>query len=371
MKQEEETQPFSEEVQNLRKQIDMQEAISKNVCSQYSGTICVDLDTDTYRYVDVQETNFMKKIPESGSYGEFIERYCNDFVYPQDKQSVMKHLQFSDFERNAAEEYGYKRRYIQYRRLYDEHYEWVELMLSRKIVGPRILILALRNINDETKRQFRQERMLRRQNDLISNSYWKTVDLMASLLEHRSLESGGHIRRIKSYVKLILDYAAPLYPEQQLDDRKKEIIVNLSALHDIGKIGISDAILQKPGRLTAAEYEIMKTHTNLGAEIAKMIPNVSGGPVYAEMSYEICRFHHERYDGKGYPAGLLGEDIPFCAQVVGIADVYDALTSERVYKPAYSREKATQMIFHGDCGAFSDRLLRAFENAVGGGIFTL
>ncbi len=369
MTEEEGKEQIIDEVEHLKRQIGLQEEISRNVCSQYTGTICVDLHTKKYRYVEVKDPVFMEKIPEVGDYRNFVDLYCDHFVYAQDRERVRKHLLLSDFEWEAVEEYGYKRIYLQYRRIFGGRTEWVELMISQKVSNPRILLLALRNINEDKKQQLLQERLLRRQNQLISDNYWKTVELMASLLEHRSLESGGHIKRIKYYVKTILDQAAPLYPEQHLNEEKKKIIVDLSVLHDIGKIGIPDSILQKPGKLTPTEYEIMKTHTNIGAEIAKMIPNVTASPVYAEMSYEICRFHHERYDGKGYPAGFVGEEIPFCAQVVGIADVYDALTSERVYKPAYSHNEAIYMIFHGECGAFSERLLRAFENAVGGGIF--
>ena len=114
----------------------------------------------------------------------------------------------------------------------------------------------------------------------------------------------------------------------------------------------------------------MQKHADIGAQIANKIPNISADPLYVKMSCDICKYHHERYDGNGYPEGLRGDEIPFCAQIVAIADVYDALTSERVYKPAYSHQTAVRMILDGECGVFSDRLLTAFQNAVGGGIYS-
>ena len=129
-----------------------------------------------------------------------------------------------------------------------------------------------------------------------------------------------------------------------------------SALHDIGKIGIDEKILNKPGKLTKEEFDIMKTHTLIGATMLENL-KMYQGEILLEVAYQICRWHHERYDGKGYPDGLKGEEIPISAQVVSLADVYDALVSDRVYKKAYSHEKAMEMILNGECGVFNPLLL--------------
>lgn len=134
------------------------------------------------------------------------------------------------------------------------------------------------------------------------------------------------------------------------------MITTASALHDIGKMGINENILNKPGRLTKEEFEEMKKHTLIGASMLKSLELYQDEKL-VQIAYQICRWHHERYDGKGYPDGLKGEEIPIAAQVVSIADVYDALTSERVYKPAYTHEKAIEMILNGECGAFSPLML--------------
>ena len=133
-----------------------------------------------------------------------------------------------------------------------------------------------------------------------------------------------------------------------------------SALHDVGKIAIPDSILLKPGKLTPEEYEYMKSHSVRGCELVENIKDI-WDEEYAKLSYDICRYHHERYDGKGYPDGLAGDDIPIAAQIVSVADVYDALVSKRVYKDAYGKEQAFRMITTGECGVFSPKLLKCFK----------
>ena len=136
------------------------------------------------------------------------------------------------------------------------------------------------------------------------------------------------------------------------------LISMASSLHDIGKIAISEEVLNKPGRLTDEEFEIIKTHAAIGADILLSLPADQQSVPLVRMAFEICRWHHERYDGKGYPDGLKGDDIPIAAQVVALADVYDALTSERCYKKAYSHEDALNMILDGQCGSFNPLLLQ-------------
>lgn len=136
----------------------------------------------------------------------------------------------------------------------------------------------------------------------------------------------------------------------------RELITTASALHDIGKIAIDSKILNKPGKFTDEEYEIMKTHTVIGAQILDKLEMYRNEPL-VKIACQICRHHHERYDGRGYPDGLKGDDIPIAAQVVSVADVYDALVSKRVYKKSFSSEKAIEMIFNGECGSFNPILL--------------
>lgn len=196
----------------------------------------------------------------------------------------------------------------------------------------------------------------------LKQSNQNIIDILGTVVECRNLESGVHVKHVKEYTKILARQLKMDYPEYGLTDAKIEVIVNASALHDIGKIAIPDEILLKPGKLTREEFEYMKSHTTRGCEI---LQNIKGtwGQDYDKYCYEICRHHHERYDGKGYPDGLVGDAIPIAAQLVSIADVYDALVAERVYKEAFSKDQAFGMIMQGECGVFSPKILEAFQKA--------
>lgn len=190
------------------------------------------------------------------------------------------------------------------------------------------------------------------------------VNTLATITEFRSLESGQHIFRIRKFTEILLEEVAQSFPEYELDRKKIATISSASALHDIGKISIPDAILNKPGKLTREEFEAMKAHTTDGCRILDGMTQVVDRE-YMRYAYNICRYHHERWDGRGYPDGLQGENIPICAQVVSIADVYDALTTKRVYKGAIPHEETMNMILNGECGTFNPRLLECFKQVSG------
>lgn len=181
------------------------------------------------------------------------------------------------------------------------------------------------------------------------------INILSHIVEFRNGESGLHVIHIKTATSLLLSALSEKYPELNLDRDRINLISMASALHDIGKIVIPEHILNKPGRFTPEEFEIMKKHSAAGADILKEF-NSNGNPLI-EVAYEICRWHHERFDGRGYPDGLKGSEIPISAQVVAIADVYDALTSERCYKAAIPHEEALQMIADGKCGTFDPLLI--------------
>lgn len=186
------------------------------------------------------------------------------------------------------------------------------------------------------------------------------VETLATLIEFRDCESGEHVKRISGLTKMLMKQVSDMYPEYHLPQSEIDKIGTSSILHDVGKISIPDSILNKPGRLTNEEFATMKLHTVKGCEILQSIPNMMDKGIY-DYSYDICRHHHERWDGRGYPDGLSGDDISIWAQVVSVADVYDALTSERVYKKAYDHSKAVDIIYNGECGTFNPKLLEAFK----------
>ena len=188
------------------------------------------------------------------------------------------------------------------------------------------------------------------------------INILSHIVEFRNGESGLHVLHIQTATEILLHTLVQQTDRYKLTSADISLISTASALHDIGKINIPESILNKPGKLTKEEFDTMKTHTTIGAEILDKLPFQQESDL-VKTAYAICRWHHERYDGRGYPDGLKGEQIPIAAQVVAMADVYDALTSERCYKKAYSHDTAIQMILNGECGAFNPLLLQCLQEA--------
>lgn len=186
------------------------------------------------------------------------------------------------------------------------------------------------------------------------------VDILSHIVEFRNGESGLHVLHIRTITEILLEQLSNTCKQYELTPAKIALITNASALHDIGKISIAEDILNKPGKLTPEEFEIMKAHSSIGAQMLESLTYYQDEEL-VQVAHDICRWHHERYDGRGYPDGLKGNEIPIAAQVVALADVYDALTSKRVYKPAYSHQQALQMILGGECGVFNPTLLDALK----------
>ncbi len=219
-------------------------------------------------------------------------------------------------------------------------------IVRRRVMNTLMLVSKQKKlVHMVTDQIFKREKM----NNLM-------ITVLSHIVEFRNGESGLHVLHIKTITELLLQNLVIKTDKYNLSPVDISLISTASALHDIGKIAIPDPILNKPGKLTPEEYEIIKTHSELGALMLDDldIPQDEHLIVYAR---QICRWHHERYDGKGYPDGLKGEEIPIAAQVVSIADVFDALTSERVYKKAFSHEVALQMIANGECGQFNPLLI--------------
>ena len=226
---------------------------------------------------------------------------------------------------------------------------------------PHVVKRRVQNIIELNLHKLNQEELIEEQAAKLRESNAVMVDALSSIIEYRSVETGQHVKRIRMFTQILLEDVARSYPEFGLTEQNISIIVSASSMHDIGKIAIPDSILNKPGRLTPEEFEIMKTHAVKGWELLAGLDRMSDRE-YLQYAYNICRYHHERWDGKGYPDGLKGESIPVYAQVVGIADCYDALTTDRVYKKALSPEVAFNMILNGECGSFSPKLLECFKN---------
>ncbi len=187
-----------------------------------------------------------------------------------------------------------------------------------------------------------------------------TINVLGSVVEFRNGESGMHVPHIYAMTEILLQNLLKISDKYKLTPQEISLIATASAMHDVGKISVDEKILNKPGKLTAGEFELVKKHTVYGSDMLEKIPFNRNAPLLGRAK-EICRWHHERYDGKGYPDGLRGDAIPIAAQVVGLADAYDALTSDRPYKKAYSHDAAVEMIVNGECGAFNPVLIKALK----------
>ncbi len=223
-----------------------------------------------------------------------------------------------------------------------------------------IIELYEHRISIEHELEIRTQELIESKRKIEQSNIFLT-NALSSVVEFRSQESGEHIQRVKNLTRIMLRHWRALFGENQFTDEQIELIVNASALHDVGKIAIPDSILLKPGRLTEEEYEEMKKHTVYGCQMLEHFKQEENE--FYQYCYDICRYHHERYDGRGYPDKLTGDNIPVWAQVVSIVDVYDALVNKRVYKASFTIEETYRMIHRGECGTFSPKLLECFDDA--------
>ena len=230
-------------------------------------------------------------------------------------------------------------------RPFDAHVVYQRVLNTIKLYAKQRRLITL--VSDQMYERDKNNRMM--------------VSILSQIVEFRNGESGSHVVNIKRITELLLDRLPMRTNKYTLSSTEQLLIPMAAALHDIGKIGIDDKILNKPGRLTKEEFEIMKTHSAIGANMLESLEQFHDEPLI-KIAHDICRWHHERYDGRGYPDGLKGDEIPISAQIVSIADVYDALVSERVYKKAYTHEKAIDMILNGECGTFNPVLLECLKD---------
>ena len=239
-----------------------------------------------------------------------------------------------------------------------------ELGASDYVTRPFDARIVYRRVTNTIKLYAKQRRLVQMVSDQIrarENNTDMLVGVLSHIVEFRNGESGAHVRHIRIITELLLHRLLEISSQYPITAEQQDNIPLASALHDIGKIGIDEKILNKPGKLTPEEFEVVKTHSMLGAEMLHQLENFNEQPLL-QTAYEITRWHHERWDGRGYPDGLKGDAIPISAQLVALADVYDALTSERCYKKAFSHEKAVQMILNGECGAFNPLLLQCLTD---------
>lgn len=238
-----------------------------------------------------------------------------------------------------------------------------EMGITDYITRPFDSVIVKKRVQNTLELYANQKRLI---NVVVDQVYEKEenssimIGILSNVLGFRNSESSEHILHIRTATEMMLRKLVKTTDVYHLTETDIAIITTASSLHDIGKIGIPEGILNKPGRLTDEEFKIMKTHSEIGASLIRDM-NFSESKPLVHTAWEICRWHHERWDGKGYPDGLKGEEIPISAQVVSIVDVYDALTSERCYKKAFDHDTAVKMILEGQCGQFNPILLKCLK----------
>lgn len=317
------------------------------------------------KYQVVEAANGLEALEAIDTYGERIAIILLDIVMPKlDGFGVLGKLE----ERGLIERYPvFLITAEDSDEIINKGYDMGVVDVINKPFNPSIIRRRVKNTIELYERRFRMESIIEEQTREIEIQAAKLretslamVDTLSTVIEFRDCESGQHIKRIRTMTKILLEALGSADPAYIFTPAQIAEISVASAMHDVGKIAIPDYILNKPGRLTAEEFEIMKEHTVRGCEILDSVELLTNSDSYVYYR-DICRWHHEKWDGRGYPDGLKGEEIPIWSQVVALADCYDALVSKRVYKPAYTHEKAVQMILAGECGQFNPELLKAFS----------
>ena len=294
----------------------------------------------------------------------------DNIVFEEDRESFDRSTKYGKIINHLNSNPAY---FVNFRANINDKLEYYQAKFTaNKIDGVLVgFVVGIRTVDEETKDSIAQQKELEQtvfnrtvelqsKNKALNRMNAEIVELLGDVVESRDEESGEHIRRVKGFTYILAEQVKEDLPEYGLTQQDVNLISSASALHDLGKIMISDTILLKPGKLTKDEFDVMKTHCLKGCEILKKAPK-DWSEAYVKTSMDICCCHHEKWDGCGYPMGLKEDEIPISAQIVSIADCFDALTTKRVYKEAYSCDQAFNMILSGECGVFSKKLLNCFE----------
>ncbi len=326
-----------------------------------------------YRVGDLFKAKF-DRFEEERNFHVLLEQLATAFVIEDDRKRFLKETKKAYIIKHLIKDSIY---FVNFRiKVYDAilyyQFKFVADVADGKMYG---FIIGFHSVDDELRKEKEQQEKLEQmvyertiqleeKNQSLNRMNNDIIELMGNVVEGRDAESGEHVKRVKGFTNILAIQVMTDLPEYGLTPEKVDIITSASALHDVGKITIPDNILLKPGRLNDEEFKMMQRHTVNGCKLLESMP-ADWGKQYLQTSLDICRHHHEKYDGRGYPDKLSGDDIPISAQIVSIADCYDALVSKRVYKDAYSCEQAFNMICNGECGVFSPKLLACFAKCKG------
>ena len=356
-----------EETMAINRCLEEDRFCSRNLEDTYFGRFYVvlklNLKEKSYECVYSHIREVYEKVRKTKSYEEFINQYIERYVYTSDKKMVHDFLSSEGLEERLVD--GCMEKDLPYRRITGKDknaYVWME---AKKYIdaNENTAIITLHNEKIVQNTVIRMEQELVKKEQDMAKQYWDMVSLLTTVLNHNHLVEAGYQDDISFYTKQVYLQLQKKYPEYGITDEEIASVAHLAPIHDIGKIKVPIEILNKNGKLTDEEMNVVKQHPLVGAAMTQRFPEGITTEKLNQYSYEICRHHHERYDGSGYPDGLKGNAIPMCAQVVGIVDAYDALINDRPYKRKYEPEETIQMISNGECGVFSNQLMQCFQEA--------
>ena len=356
-----------EETMAINRCLEEDRFCSRNLEDTYFGRFYVvlklNLKEKSYECVYSHIREVYEKVRKTESYEEFISQYVERYVYASDKKMVQDFLSSEGLEERLVD--GCMEKDLPYRRITGKDknaYVWME---AKKYIdaNENTAIITLHNEKIVQNTVIKMERELIKKEQDMAKQYWDMVSLLTTVLNHNQIVESGYQDDISFYTKQVYLQLQKNYPEYGITDEEIASVAHLAPIHDIGKIKVPIGILNKNGKLTDEEMNVVKQHPLVGAAMTQRFPEGITTEKLNQYSYEICRHHHERYDGSGYPDGLKENAIPMCAQVVGIVDAYDALINDRPYKRKYEPEEAIQMISNGECGAFSNQLMQCFQEA--------
>ena len=304
-----------------------------------------------------------------GSFETHLDQIKETLVYPGDREEFQKATDKKNILGNLVNTPAY---FYNFRVREDTGVEYWQLKFTLTGSEDTKLIVGIHNVDreirEEQARRKEVERLvevrtaeLRQKNEALNRMSEGAVELLGQVVESRDAESGEHIKRVKRFAYILAESVMRNLPEYGITEEQAGLIASAASLHDVGKISIPDSILLKPGKLTEEEIRVMHTHCEKGTYLLRDMTDFWNDN-YLNLCCDICMYHHERWDGSGYPLGLTGDNIPISAQIVAVADCYDALTAERVYKDSISPKKAINMILNGECGAFSEKLMKCLSD---------
>ena len=356
-------QQFQMDVERKLQEVTVAELIGKSETHPFGHTYVtleIDAGTGVFQRVYAYDAFVRDYIPKEGEFQVFLEQYIQDYVHKEDRERIYALTSLDYVEEEMEKGYWEKQtRFRQRVRHTEDQYCWMELHQYFNTEDHAVVFVLQNSILVEQHMSTLEQELVQKSKSMEQN-YWFAVELLGRILDEREVGDQEEKSEVIHYTEMVYRKLSELYPEQKITEEEIVYVSHLAPIRNIGKIRLPKELFLKREPLTEEEEECMRSHPLLGAEIVDRFPRDKNLAVIQQYSREICLYHHERYDGSGYPYGLQGEEIPLCAQVVGLVNVYEGLLHGRDGQPVLEKERAIQKLLSGTCGSFSDSLLHSF-----------